>query len=96
MTKIVRSRVLAAKMYFLQKVEGLSLLDKVQSTDICQCVNIERPLLSIERLQLRFYGYVKRTSRKETTKQPMVAFVSGKRPRERPRTRWRDCAEDLA
>ena len=34
MTKIVRSRVQAAKMYFLHKVAVLSLFDKVQSADI--------------------------------------------------------------
>ena len=28
-------------MCFLQKVRGLSLLDKVKSTDICQSLNIE-------------------------------------------------------
>ena len=34
MTKIVRSRVQAAKTYFLDKVAVLSLFDKVQSADI--------------------------------------------------------------
>ena len=36
MTKRVRSRVQAAEMFFLRKVIGLSLLDKVKSTDIRQ------------------------------------------------------------
>ena len=64
----------AAKMYFLQKVAGLFLLDKVQSTEICQFVNIERPLLSIERLQLRLFGYVKRMSRKQTANGCFVVY----------------------
>ena len=41
MTERVRSRVQAAEM-------GLSLLDKVKSTDICPSLNIEPLLLSIE------------------------------------------------
>ena len=35
-------------------------------------------------------------SREQTTKQSMVVLESGKRPRGRPRIRWRDCAKDLA
>ena len=58
MTERVRFRVQAAKMVFLQKVRGLSLLDKVKSTDICQSFNIEPLLLRIERSQLRWYGHV--------------------------------------
>ena len=45
-------------MGFLRKVRGLSLLDKVKSTDIRQSLNIEPLLLRIERLQLRWYGHV--------------------------------------
>ena len=33
---------------------------------------MEQSLLRIERLQLRLYGYVKRMSREQTTKQAMV------------------------
>ena len=68
MTKILRFRVEAAEIYFLRKVAGLSLLDKVETTYICQSVNIERSLLHIERLQLRLYGYVKRMSHEQTKK----------------------------
>ena len=59
MTRILRSRVEAAEIYFVRKVAGLffekfaGLLDKVQSTDICQPFNIKRLLLYIERLQLQ-------------------------------------------
>ena len=77
MTKIVRSQVQVAKIFFLQTVAGLSLLDKVQSTDICQSVNIEQPLLSIERLQLRLYGYLKRMSHKRTTKWLFLQVAKG-------------------
>ena len=52
-TETVRSRVQAAEMVFLLKIRGLSLLDKLKSTDICQSLNIEPLLLRIEQLQLR-------------------------------------------
>ena len=42
MTERVRSRVQVAEMGFLQKVRGLSLLDKVKITDIRQSLNIKQ------------------------------------------------------
>ena len=62
MTERVRSRVQAAEMGFLQKLSGLSLLDKVKSTDIRKSLNIEPLLLRIERSQLHWYGHVTRMS----------------------------------
>ena len=52
-TERVRSRVQADEIGFLQKVRGLSLLDKIKSTDIRQSLNIEPLLIRIERSQLR-------------------------------------------
>ena len=94
MTERVRSRVQAAEMGFLRKVSGLSLLDKVKSTDICQSLDIEPLLLRIEQSQLRWYGYVTRMSHEQTAKQLINVLSSGKRPRGRPRTRWRNYVED--
>ena len=53
-------------------------------------------LLRIERSQLRWYGHVTRMSHEQTAKQLMDALPSGKRPRGRPTTLWRNYIEDLA
>ena len=58
MSERVRFQVQAAEMGFLRKVRGLSLLDKVKSTDIRQSLNIEPLLLHKEQSQLRWYGHV--------------------------------------
>ena len=68
-------------MSFLRKVGGLSLLDKVKSSDIRQSLNIEPLLLRIERSQLRWYGHVTRMSNERTAKELMNVLPSGKRPR---------------
>ena len=86
----------AAEIGFLQKIRGLSLVDKVKSTDICQSLNIEPLLLRIEQSQLRWYGYVRRMSHERTAKQLMDTLPSSKRPREQPRTLWRYYVEELA
>ena len=84
-------------MCFLQKVKGLSLLEKVKSTDIRQSLNNKPLPLRREQSQLRWYGHVTRMFHERKTKQLMDALLSGKMPREQPRpTRWRDYAEDLA
>ena len=92
----MRSRVQAPEMFFLRKVMGSFLVDKVKSTDIQQSLNIEPLLLCIERSRLRWYGHVTRMSHERIAKQQIDAFPSGKRLRGRPRTRWRDYAKDLA
>ena len=68
MNERVGSRVQAAEMGFLQKVRGLSLLDKVKTTEIHQSLNIEPLLLRIERPQLRWYGHVTRMCHERTAK----------------------------
>ena len=80
---------------FLAKIRGLSLLDKVKSTNIRQPLNMEPLLLRIERSQLRWYSHVTLISHERTAKQLMDALPSGKRPRGRPRNRWRNYVEDL-
>ena len=55
-------------MGFLRRMSGLTLLDKVESADIRESLNIEVLLLRLERSQLRWYGHVTRMSRKEQPK----------------------------
>ena len=62
MNEKVRSRVQEAEMGFLRRISGLTLLDKVKSTDIRESLNIESLLLRLERSQLRWYGHVTRMS----------------------------------
>ena len=52
MTKRVRSQVQASEMRFLQKIEGVTLFNKVRSSEIRKSLNIEPLLLQIERSRL--------------------------------------------
>ena len=91
----VRSRVQAAETGFLRRISGLTLLDKVKSADIRESLNIESLLLRLERSQLRWYGHVTRMSQERTAKKLLCSTPIGRRPRGRPRTRWRDYLEEL-
>ena len=60
MTKRVRSQAQVSKMRFLQKIEGVTLFNKVRSSEIRKSFNIEPLLLRIKRSQLRWFGHVSR------------------------------------
>ena len=49
MTERVRSEVQASEMRFLQKIEGVTQLNKVRSSEIRKSLNIAQLLLRIER-----------------------------------------------
>ena len=93
MTEKMRSQVQASEMRCLQKIEGVTLFNKVRSSAIRKSLNIEPLLLQIERSQLRWFGYVSRMPQERLPKQAFLA--NGRRAVERPRTRWTDYIEDL-
>ena len=58
MTERTRSRIQAAKISFLCRVAGLSLRDRVRSSDIRGELGVEPLLLRVERSQLRWFGHL--------------------------------------
>ena len=94
MTKRVRSQAQASKMRFLQKIERVTLFNKMRSSEIRKSLNIEPLLLRIKRSQLRWFGHVSRMPQERLSKQALLAKANGRRPVGRPRTRWTDYIED--
>ncbi|TKS65493.1 LINE-1 reverse transcriptase -like protein [Collichthys lucidus] len=95
-TERTRSRIKAAEMSFLRRVAGLSLRDRVRSSAIREELRVEPLLLRIERSQLRWLGHLVRTPPGRLPGETFRARPSGRRPRGRPRTRWRDYVSRLA
>ena len=96
MTERTRSRIQAAEMSFLRRVAGLSLRDRVRSSDIRERLRVEPLLLHVERSQLRWLGHLVRMPPGRLPLEVFRACPSGRRPRGRPRTRWRDYISQLA
>ncbi|KAK3520692.1 hypothetical protein QTP70_030558, partial [Hemibagrus guttatus] len=96
MTERVRSRIQVAKMSFLRRVAGRSLRDKVRSSVTREELGVEPLLLHIERGQLRWLGHLFRMPPGRLPGEVFRACPTGKRPRGRPRTRWRDYVSWLA
>ncbi|KAK3533819.1 hypothetical protein QTP70_031294 [Hemibagrus guttatus] len=95
MTERVRSRIQAAEMSFLCRVVGRSLRDRVRSSVTREELGVEL-LLHIERGQLRWLGHLFRMPPGRLPVEVFRACRTGKRPRGRPRTRWRDYVSRLA
>ncbi|KAK3521504.1 hypothetical protein QTP70_007969 [Hemibagrus guttatus] len=96
MTERVRSRIQAAEMSFLHRVVGPSLRDSVSSSVTREELGVEPLLLHIERGQLRWLGHLFRMPPGRLPGEVFQACPTGKRPRGRPRTRWRDSVSRLA
>ena len=77
MTKRMRSQVQASEMRFLQRIEGVTLFNKVRSSEIRKSLNIEPLLLRIERSQLRWFGHVSRMPQERLPKQALLAKAMG-------------------
>ncbi|KAK0153213.1 putative uncharacterized transposon-derived protein F52C9.6 [Merluccius polli] len=96
MTERTRSRVQAAEMSFLRRVAGLSLRDRVRSSVIREELGVDPLLLRIERSQMRWLGHLVRMPPGRLPGEVFRARPTGRRPRGRPRTRWRDYVSRLA
>ena len=95
MTERMRSQVQASEMRFLRRIEGVTLFNKVRSSEIQKSPNSEPLLLQIERSQLIWFGHVSRMPQERLPKQALHAKANGRRPVGRPRTRWTDYIENL-
>uniref|UniRef100_A0A672GTN4 Reverse transcriptase domain-containing protein n=4 Tax=Salarias fasciatus TaxID=181472 RepID=A0A672GTN4_SALFA len=96
MTERTRSRIQAAEMSFLRRVAGRSLRDRVRSSVTREELGVEPLLLHIERNQLRWLGHLFRMPPGRLPREVFRACPTGRRPRGRPRTRWRDYVSRLA
>ena len=78
-------------MGFFRRVSGLSLRDRVRSLVTQEGLVVELLLLRIERSQMRWLGHLVRRLPVEVFR----ARPTGRKPRGRPRMRWRDYVSRL-
>ncbi|KAK3518681.1 hypothetical protein QTP70_007172 [Hemibagrus guttatus] len=95
MTKKIRSRIQPAEMSFLRRVAGCSLRNKVRSSVTREELGVEPLLLHIERGQLKWLGHLFRMPPGCLPWEVFRACPTGKRPRGRLRTCWRDYVSRL-
>ena len=89
-TERMRSRIQAAEMSFLHGVAGLSLSDRVRSSDIQKRLRIEPLFLCIERSELRWFRHLVRMPHGRLSGEAFWIWPSGRRPWGRTQTCCRD------
>ncbi|KAI3362006.1 hypothetical protein L3Q82_012348 [Scortum barcoo] len=82
--------------FLLCRVAGRSLRDRVRSSVTLRELGVEPLLLCIEKSQLRWLGHLFRMPPGRLPREVFQACPTGRRPRGRPRTRWRDYVSQLA
>ncbi len=96
MTERTRSRIQAAEMSFFRRVAGRSLRDRVRSSVTREELRVEPLLLHIKKGQLRWLEHLFRMPPGRLPGKVFRARPTGRRPRGRPRTRWRNYVSRLA
>uniref|UniRef100_A0A8C6PHS8 Reverse transcriptase domain-containing protein n=1 Tax=Nothobranchius furzeri TaxID=105023 RepID=A0A8C6PHS8_NOTFU len=89
-TERTRSRIQVAEISFLRRMVGLSLGDRVRSSVIQEGLGVDPLLLHIERSQLRWLGHLVWIPPGRLPGEVFRARPTGRRPKGRPRTQWRD------
>ena len=75
------------------RVHSATCSDKMRSCNICKALNVNH--FSSERSQLRWFDHVSRMSLETLARQVLLAALTRKRPRVRPKTRWSGYASDM-
>ena len=79
MSKRVRSQVQPSEMRFQRRIEGVTLFNKVRSSEIRKFLNIESLLLRTEKSQPRWFVLVSRIPQERLPKHASLAKANGKR-----------------
>ena len=83
-TERTSSRIQASEINFLRRAAGLSLRDKVRSSDIRRELGVEPLLLRVERSQLRWFGHLTRMPPGRLPLEVFRARPTGRRPEADP------------
>lgn len=85
MTKSKRFQIQAAGISFLCRVPGIRVRGRARKSDIWRELRVELLLIQIERKQLRWFGIG------HLVQMPLAGVCpTGRRPKGRSRTCWRD------
>ena len=93
-TKRLESRIQSAEMKFLRSIEGKTRKDRVRNEEIRKRTGIWKLQDRIETTKLKWYGHMMRMGEERVPQKTFLEKVTGKRPRGRPRKRWRDSVKE--
>ena len=80
----------ATEMRMLRRIKGVTLRDKLKSKDIRKELGVAGIKNKARESRLRWFGHVCRRDQQSQLRRVMDKDVPGKRPRGRPKGRWKD------
>ncbi|XP_063596700.1 uncharacterized protein LOC134773428 [Penaeus indicus] len=96
MGKEEERRLEATEMRMLRRIKGVTLREREKSTDIRRELGVSDINEKVKEIRMRWYRHVKRREG-HPAKVAMESIVPGRRPRGRPKKRWRDnVKEDMS
>ena len=89
-TRTEENRLNALEMGMLRSIVGIRWDDFVRNVDIRERLCQPPVSLKLRKARMRWFGHVERMGDERQVKRIMNAVMEGRRPRGRPRTRWKD------
>ena len=78
------------EMRMLRRIKGVTVKDKMKSEDIRKELGVGSIKSKARESRLRWFGHVHRKEQESNLRQVMDMEIAGRRPRGRPKGRWRD------
>lgn len=95
MSHRVKSKIQAAEMRYLRKVEGVTKFDRVRNEHIRLKLQTESIQTTIDKKQLAWYGHIIRMPEDRQTKLIWRARTTKKKRRGRPQKTWEDYIQEI-
>ncbi|XP_047480159.1 uncharacterized protein LOC125032818 [Penaeus chinensis] len=87
----------ATEMRTLRRIKGVTLRERERSADIRRELEVSDINEKVKKIRMRWYGHVKKREGGHLAKVAMESIAPGRRPRGRPKKRWRDnVREDMS
>ena len=83
-----------AEMKCLRAIRGVTRRDRMMNEGVRRDVGVVQMSDKVQESRLRWYGHVRRCEDDEMIKWAADRVEEGKRPRGRPRQRWKDCIKE--
>ena len=94
-TRGAEERILeSTEMRMLRMMKGVTLRDRVRSEELRRELGVTPLIMKVREKRLRWFGHVERREEDNIIRKMSSMEVEGKRPRGRPKKRWRDCIRE--
>ena len=81
------------EMRMLRRIKGVTVKDKMKSKDVRKELGVGSIKSKARESRLRWFGHVHLRKQESNLRQVMDLEIPGRRPRGRPRGRWRDLVD---